>query len=271
MWDDPVLYDLENADDPAFDLAYWISLLRSLRPARMLELASGTGRLTLPLARLGLCDEIVGVDSSPAFVAAARERLAHERLAREAATDASSPGAPSAVTFLEGDMRSPPVSGAFDLIAIPFNSLAYVHGATDRQAVLRAARALLAPGGRFAFDVVAPRYDYLAAALSPSPDPQVDIDHAAPELGAERIKRTCVDRYDPETQTLRSSNHYEITWSDGRVEQRDTELDWHIAFPAELEAELTLAGLRPTTRAGGWNGEPWGPAARRILWVCEPT
>jgi SAM-dependent methyltransferase len=224
----------------------------------MLELASGTGRLTLPLARLGVCDEIVGVDSSPAFVAAAVERLARET-------------SPSAVTFLEGDMRSPPVSGAFDLIAIPFNSFAYVHGTADRQAVLQAARALLAPGGRFAFDVVAPRYDYLAAALSPSPDPEVDIDHAAPELGADRIKRTCIDRYDPETQTLRSSNHYEITWSDGRVEQRDAELDWHIAFPAELEAELTLAGLRPTTRAGGWNGEPWGPAARRILWVCEPT
>src|SRR3954452_19956098 len=100
MWDDPVLYDLENADDPAFDLPFWSSLLASLRPARVLELASGTGRLTLPLARLGIADEIVGLDSSPSFVAAARSRLAAE----------PTPPA-SAVSFIEADMRSPSAAG----------------------------------------------------------------------------------------------------------------------------------------------------------------
>jgi SAM-dependent methyltransferase len=259
MWDDPVLYDLENADDPAFDLAFWTSLVESLHPARVLELACGTGRLTLPLARLGIASDIVGIDSSPSFVAAARERLAAEPASLR-----------DVVTFLEGDMRAPAARpGIFDLVAIPFNSLAYVLGADDRLAVLRAACAQLSRGGRFAFDVVAPRYDFLARALEPSPERRVDIDHPAPSLGADRFVRTYVDRYDPATQTLHSANEYEIHWTDGRVERRTTDLDWHIAFPAELEAELTLAGLRPVERFGGWNGEPWGPTARRIIWVCE--
>ena len=81
MWDDPVLYDLENADDPAFDLAFWSSLVSSLRPRRVLELASGTGRLTLPLARLGIADEIVGLDSSPSFVARVSRRFAPRHVA----------------------------------------------------------------------------------------------------------------------------------------------------------------------------------------------
>jgi SAM-dependent methyltransferase len=261
MWDDPVLYDLENADDPAFDLAFWSSLLSSLRPRRVLELASGTGRLTLPLARLGIADEIVGLDSSPSFVAAAQSRLA-----------AASPPPASAVSFSEGDMRAPAVDGPFDLVAVPFNSLAYVHGVDDRAAVLSAAAGLLTPGtGRFAFDVVAPRYDLLALAVAPDPKPVVDVDHPAPDLGADRIIRTCVDRYDPATQTLHSANTYEIHWSDGRVEHRDTTLDWHIAFPSQLEAELARAGLRPVERFGGWNSEPWSPTARRILWVCAPA
>jgi SAM-dependent methyltransferase len=259
MWDDPVLYDLENADDPAFDLAFWTRLVDSLHPARVLELACGTGRVTLPLARLGIASDIVGVDSSASFVAAARERLAAEPVSVR-----------DVVTFVEGDMRSPPARpGVFDLVAIPFNSLAYVLDPADRQAVLRAARALLATTGHFAFDVVAPRYDFLARALEEAPEPRVDIDHAAQSLGADRVMRTYVDRYDPATQTLHSANEYEIHWSDGRVEHRKTTLDWHIAFPAELEAELTLAGLRPVQRFGGWNGEPWDPAARRIIWVCE--
>jgi SAM-dependent methyltransferase len=260
MWDDPVLYDLENADDPAFDLAFWTQLVQSLRPRRMLELASGTGRLTLPLAQLGVAEEIVGIDLSAPFVEASVARLAAEPSAVR-----------DTVSFVVGDMRSPPVDGAFDLVAIPFNSLAYVHSFADRLATLRAARSLLADGGRFVFDVLAPRYDLLAEALDPSPEPRVDVDHAAVSLGADRVVRRFVDHYDPTTQTLHSTNQYEIHWSDGRVEHRDTTLDWHIAFPAELEAELAAANLRPVERFGGWNGEPWDPSARRILWVCEPT
>jgi hypothetical protein len=30
-----------------------------------------------------------------------------------------------------------------------------------------------------------------------------------------------------------------------------------------------IAGLRVIERFGGWGGEPWGPTARRIIWICE--
>src|SRR4051812_48031137 len=145
MWDDPVLYDLENADDPAFDLAFWAGLLETLRPARVLELACGTGRLTLPLAALGIADEIVGLDSSRPFLERARSLAA--------ASSSSSSSSRTTIAFVEGDMRSPAVEGAFDLVAIPFNSLAYVLSGADRAAVLRSARAVLAAGGRFAVDL----------------------------------------------------------------------------------------------------------------------
>src|SRR5919202_360262 len=114
MWDDPFLYDLENADDPEFDLGFWTWLVESLRPRRILELACGTGRLTLPLARLGARAtppfELVGVDSSAPF------------LARAAALLESSPADVRArVRLVEGDMRSPGVEGPFDLVIVPFN------------------------------------------------------------------------------------------------------------------------------------------------------
>src|SRR3954470_21912240 len=113
MWDAPVLYDLENADAPAFDLPFWSGLLESLRPRRMLELACGTGRLTLPLARLGIADEIVGLGSSAPVLARPAPPL-----------PAGGPPPPSTrVSFVEGDMRSPSLAGTFDLVAIPFNSL----------------------------------------------------------------------------------------------------------------------------------------------------
>ena len=80
---------------------------------------------------------------------------------------------------------------------VPFNSLAYLHTRADQLACLRAARAHLAPGGAFAFDLLAPRFDFLAEALHPSPPMRVDADFVAPAPGVERFTRSCVDRYDP--------------------------------------------------------------------------
>ena len=253
MWDDALLYELENADDPAFDLAFWSELVTSLRPRRLLELACGTGRLTLPLARLRVADEIVGLDSSAAFLEHARSRV-------DGTGD---------VRFIEGDMRDPQLDGPFDLVIVPFNSLAYLLDFEDRVAALRAARSLLSAGGRFAFDLVAPRYEFLAEASGSCPPVRLDADHPAPELGVARFIRSYVDTYDATTQTLHSLNRYEIHHTDGRVEHRVGDVRWHIHFPSELESLLALAGLRPVERYGSWARDPWTPTARRILWICE--
>lgn len=256
MWDDAWLYDLENADDPEFDLAFWSGVVRRRRPRRVLELACGTGRLTLPLARLGGV-EVVGVDSSAPFLRAASSRLAGE--------DAD---VRAAVSFVEGDMRAPGVEGPFDLVFVAFNSLAYLIEPPDRALALSAARSLLADDGCFAFDLLAPRYDLLAEATVGPPIVRMDADHAAPDLGVDRFLRTSTDIYDPSTQTLSSVNRYEIHFADGRVENRITDLDWHIWFPSELELALEVAGLFAAERFGSYDGSPWSANARRMLWLC---
>jgi SAM-dependent methyltransferase len=255
VWNDPELYDLENADDPAFDLGFWSELVRSTAPRRMLELACGTGRLTIPLARLGIAGELVALDSSRSFLERLLDRLLGESLETR-------------VEVVAGEMQAPPVEGPFDLVAIPFNSLAYLTSLADRRACLRAVRDLLASGGRLAFDLVAPRYDFLAEALSPSPPVRVDADHAAPHHGVKRFVRSYTDRYDVATQTLRSTNRYEIFYDAGRVEHRIADLDWHIYFPDELELLLESCGLEVVERYGDYARGPWSAASRRYLWVA---
>jgi SAM-dependent methyltransferase len=253
VWNDPDLYDLENADDPAFDVPYWESVVRSLAPRRMLELACGTGRLTLPLARLGVVEELVALDSSTPFLERLRSRLGSEP-----------------VTVVESDMRAPEVEGPFDLIVVPFNSLAYLTSRSSRLACLRAVSSLLAPEGRFAFDLVAPRYDFIAEATGACPPMRVDADHPAPDHGVSRFRRSYTDTYDPATQTLRSTNRYEIFYEDGRVEHRITDLDWHIYFPDELSLLLETCGLTVIERYGDYDRSAFGPASRRYLWLAAP-
>jgi SAM-dependent methyltransferase len=256
VWTDPELYDLENADDPAFDVAYWSSVVESVAPRRLLELACGTGRLTVPLARLGVASELVAVDSSEPFLERLRSRLGGESPATR-------------VSVVPGAMQAPPVEGPFELIVIAFNSLAYLMTREDRAACLRSARSLLADGGRLAFDVIAPRYDFLAEALSSCPPVRVDADHAAPDHGVRRFVRSYTDRYDPATQTLRSTNRYEIHHDDGRVEHRIADLDWHIYFPGELELLLSSCGFEVVERYGDYERSPWTSASRRYLWVAR--
>jgi len=252
MWNDAELYDLENADDPAFDVGYWEAVVREAAPRRILELACGTGRLTLPLARLGVAEELVGLDSSAPFLARAAERLAGS----------------ARVRLVEGDMRAPRLDGSFDLVIVPFNSLAYLTTREDRLACLRAIAALLAPGGTLGFDLVQPRYDFLAEAMGTCPPLRIDADHAAPGHGVTRFLRSYADDYDPSTQTLHSTNRYEIHRADGRVEHRITDLDWHIYFPEELELLLEAAGLGVRERFGGYAFEPWSERSRRYLWLA---
>jgi SAM-dependent methyltransferase len=252
MWSDADLYDMENADDPTFDHGYWEWVMRSVQPGRVLELACGTGRLTLFLASLGIAREVVALDQSEPFLERLRSRLVN--------------GSP--VTAVCGDMREPAVDGPFDLIVIPFNSLSYLATREDRLACLRAARALLAPGGRLAFDLIAPRYDFLDEATGSCPTVRSDADHPAVEFGVDRFLRSYTDRYDPSTQTLHSTNRYALHFADGTVEHRVTDLDWHIYFPEELGLLLDAAGLEVLERYGSYALEPWSPASRRYLWLA---
>src|SRR3712207_4123188 len=79
MWDAADDYDWATGCF-ADDIPYWEWLVDEVKPQRILELACGTGRISLPLctaARRHRADlRYVGLDSSPSFLAKARARFA---------------------------------------------------------------------------------------------------------------------------------------------------------------------------------------------------
>jgi SAM-dependent methyltransferase len=107
----------------------------------VVELGVGTGRIAVPIARAGV--EVIGVDSSPGMLA----------VARAAADDA---GVADRVDLRLGDLRKPPVTERVPLAICPFRSLLHMETEAEKLRALRAARALLADGGRFVFDVFSP-------------------------------------------------------------------------------------------------------------------
>jgi SAM-dependent methyltransferase len=107
----------------------------------VVELACGTGRIAVPVARAGV--RVIGVDGSPGMLEVARER-------------ADAAGVSGLVDLRLGDLREPPVEERVALVLIPFRSLLHMTTEADRERALAAARELLLPNGRLVFDVFAP-------------------------------------------------------------------------------------------------------------------
>jgi SAM-dependent methyltransferase len=103
----------------------------------VVELAVGTGRVAIPVARAGR--RLIGVDSSPGMLAVARAAGVEELL-----------------DLRVGDLREPPVPERVDLVICPFRSLLHMRTEDEKLLALRAARQLLVDGGAFVFDVFAP-------------------------------------------------------------------------------------------------------------------
>ena len=111
----------------------------------VVELACGTGRISVPVAKAGI--RVIGVDASAGMLEVAREYAAAEGVELD---------------LRLGDLREPPVAERVPLVLIPFRSLLHMTTESERLRALRAARELLAPSGRFVFDVFAPSSEDIA-------------------------------------------------------------------------------------------------------------
>jgi len=107
----------------------------------VVELAVGTGRIAVPIAKAGIL--VIGVDSSPEML----------NVAREAATVA---GVSGLVDLRLGDLREPPVSERVPLVICRFRSLLHMETEGEKLRALRAARRLLEENGCLVFDVFSP-------------------------------------------------------------------------------------------------------------------
>lgn len=107
----------------------------------VVELGVGTGRIAVPTAAAGV--PVIGVDSSQGMLDVCREQ-------------AELAGVGHLVDLRLGDFRDPPVPERVRLVTSPFRSFLHLADDEERLAALRAARGLLLPGGRLAFDVFEP-------------------------------------------------------------------------------------------------------------------
>ena len=134
------VYDVLMADVPYqtwanyIDAALQQKLSRNREDITVLDLACGTGNMTIPLAQMGY--DMIGVDMSADMLAIAQSKLDELH-----------------VLFIMQDMRELDLYGTVDAVVCTCDSLNYLLDKSDLEAVFKRVKMFLNPGGVFIFDM----------------------------------------------------------------------------------------------------------------------
>lgn len=145
-WDDAFASRYDDwAADMTADIPFYVELGRAA-DGPLVELAVGTGRVAIPVAR-ATGRAVIGIDSSPAMLEQARVRAA------EAGVE---------LDLRPGDMRDLALDEPAALIYCPYRALLHLPTWADRRRTFERVTASLRPGGRFAWNAFA--FDHRTAA-----------------------------------------------------------------------------------------------------------
>jgi len=200
----------------------------------VLELAVGTGRVALPLARTGL--RVVGVDTSPNMVEQLRAK----------------PGG-DAVEVVLGDMRDVPVDGPFSLAFVAFNSLFALTSQEDQLTCFANVAARLAPGGCFVLECFVPDLTLYDRGQRTSVV-RLETDEVMLDVARLSVDEQRVD-----------AQHVLLTNAGVRLVPVSLRYCW----PSELDLMARLAGLRLRERWAGWDRGPFTASSTTHVSVYE--
>jgi SAM-dependent methyltransferase len=260
----PDEYDLERESDDA-DVGFHVELVRRLRPRRVLELASGSGRVTLPIAQLAAAEgiDVVGLEPGDAM------RGEAERKRAEAA-----PEVQRHLRFVAGDMRTWAAEEAgeapFDLIVTPCSSVCHLLTLDDQLAAWTSARRNLRPGGRFAVDVVMADLASYAESMRTPPRTLADVDVDVTDEEGHRLLRWKTTIYEPHRQRAHLRFLYDkfsAAAAARHPERWVSDFESHVFFPRELDLLFRHAGFTVEATFADYRFRPPTSRTRNLVMV----
>jgi SAM-dependent methyltransferase len=235
-------YDAFYRSEPpqiAGDVAFYAKLAHA-SGGRVLELACGTGRVTLALAERGF--DITGIDVSEGMLTMARRKAA-------ACPDAVR----DRLTLVHQDMTRLDLPARFGFAFVPFRSFQHLLTIELQRAALAATRRHLVPDGRLALHLFDPRLDLLSgAATLPA-----EISGADPATGHRFVGEILRTRFDHLAQIRHDVWRYRELNSARTVvadETREMALRW--TYRHELRHLLELCGFAVEAEYGNFVDGP---------------
>ena len=224
------------------DLPFWSEQAQTCGDP-ILELACGTGRVTLFLAKEGF--KVAGIDVSNTMLAHAKKK-----------------DDKNLVKWIKGDIRDFDLGERYALIIFPFNTICHLYESEDLEGCLSCVKRHLKQGGRFVIDVFNPDLSFLIR------DPEKRHPHAEypdPD-GKGKIFVTESNVYDSAAQINRITLYYKLP---GQAEEVTDTLNMRIYFPQEIDALLRCNGFVIEKKYGDCDRSPFGPGSKKQIIVSS--
>lgn len=255
-------YDLDvrsyGSEDLRFYRRYADRLARSRRKrdddtVRILELACGTGRISLPLARAGF--HVSGIDLSEAMLSVFLDKLGEET---ENTGERINLYLEDMATFT---LSEPP----FDLVIIPFRGFQALTETGDAMSCLNNVKRHLAPDGLFVLNIfaVAPFNRWLD-----DNQERVEWRKEDPETGEEIVRARIAGSCDTKNQLINPTTVYYVYHPDGRVDRLEDQFSLRYYFQHQMETLLCASGFEIVEEFGDYLGAPIGEGPEQ-LFVCR--
>ncbi len=245
------IYDFEY--DYTYDIPFYKECA-NLFGSPVLELASGTGRVTIPLAEAG--SEVWALEASKLMIKRFRDKLRSKN-----------PSLSENIRLICGDMAGFELKKRFPIIIISANSFLLLDRKGQKQC-LEACNRHLSDEGAVVIDIFHP--------FGPSRAfHRIDQTEGIPKLTRTRpqpdsgkpVSRYVIQFRDFFEQHLFIDNIYEEEGDEGRKWSFREKL--RFIYPSEMELMLELAGLEIHKVFGWYDGRSFAPDSEQMIFVAR--
>jgi SAM-dependent methyltransferase len=235
------------------DLPFYVDLAKK-SGGPVLELACGTGRVLLNIARHGI--EIDGVDNSAPMLHVLKSHLEKEP-----------PQVRQKITLHEGDMRTFRTGKKYPLVLMPFRPMQHMFTVRDQVSALTTAATHLQENGTFAFDVFYPRFDLLPAGIG---EEKLELEWPDPGDPNKIVRRYFrKESFDKIRQTFAATFIFRTYEGDKLLHEETEPLKMSYYTYPHLKSLFQLAGLETVEEFGSFARAPVDNSSDQMIFVLK--
>lgn len=244
-YDDPNSYDMEN--DAYIGELKILTEWAVKQGGPIIDLACGTGRMTIPLAQKGF--ELIGVDIHPGMLERAKKKAEDQNVHIE--------WSQQDCTALQLEVKSP-------FMFMVGNSFQHFHTNEQQNQVLNSIHHYLENNGIFIFGIRFPNADEL---LQPSTEEYWKT--YTDTVENKKVDVFTMSNYDPIEQVQHYTTIRKYLDEGNVVDERITSISLRYTYPKEMERLLVQNGLEILQLYKDWKLTPLSKDSDEMIYVCR--
>lgn len=249
---DAHLYDLDDRDLLKKDIPFYVEFAAKCGGS-ILELACGTGRITIPLAEAGY--EIWAIELSDTMIE--QFRLKMVKLSQTTA---------ASIHLFQGDMSNFELGRKFSLVIVPYRSFQILQDETLEKACLERVYHHLEDGGYFIIDLG--NFAKIEESEWESDKETLDWATEDPKTG-NVVCRTHIKRgIDKKNQIVHIKKTYYVTKEDTSIERITKEASAKYFHEDQIKTLLKSNGFKIVGEMGFYDGRPINDGSE-FIFICQ--